>query len=233
MKLIAGHSPKVIVIKVMGAPLLLIISSMTTMNAYGLPTYEDADLGIKLEYPSSWREGISTTSKENCSKIIHFCTVEFTPIGTTWYPDFVSFTIFKDMGIERCDCNNLTDFLRFQHEELLENSGSGVQFVNDNQTAIGKGNYSAWLIQYDKSFDSESVHHEAILINWVAQVDDSFYEFNFQADIGEDFSRYYPDVKSMLDSVEFLSNLPLSTKTESDKIPSFVSGYNSSRGLVG
>lgn len=210
-------------VKAIGVTLLVVIVSVTTINVYGVSTYEDIDLGVKLEYPASWQEGMKVGNKESCSGSTVLCGIDFTPIGTTWYPDFVSFTILKDAGKGRCECNNLTDFLRFTHEELLENS-AGIKFVNDNQTTIGKDNNSAWLIQYDKSFDSENVNHDALLIKWFTQINNSFYEFTFQADAGEDFIQYYPDVKSMLDSVEFVS-----TPAPDDKVPSFMLGANNSQ----
>lgn len=221
-------------VKIMGTTLLLIISSITIMHAYGLSIFEDTDLGIRLEYPSSWQEGIKTTDKESCSEPINLCAIDFSPIGTTWFPDFVQFTILKDQGRDRCECDNLTDFLKFTHERLMRQAEestvtSDFQFIDDNQTTIGKNNNSAWSIQYAKSFYNPTGNkepHDSIIVEWVAKVNDSFYEFNFQADIGEDFTKYYPDVKSMLDSVEFISNSPLFSKTPSDKIPSFMSGYN-------
>jgi hypothetical protein len=50
--------------EVIGATLL--VTSITTMSAYAVSTYEDADLGIKLEYPSSWKEMLDFVSEDSC-----------------------------------------------------------------------------------------------------------------------------------------------------------------------
>ncbi|MGC1135859.1 MAG: hypothetical protein WA941_23745 [Nitrososphaeraceae archaeon] len=77
---------------------------------------------------------------------------------------------------------------------------------------------------HDKSFDSENVNHDALLIKWFTQINSSFYEFVFQADAGEDFIQYYPNVISILDSIEFVS-----TPSPADRVPSFMLGTNKSQ----
>jgi hypothetical protein len=209
------------------ALLVLALTSVTTVDAYGV-IYEDAELGIKLEYPSSWEEEGRLVTLP-CSELYAVCSVGFAPIETEWFPDFVEFTIYKDVGRARCECDNMTDFLRFRHEQLVEEADrstttTSFQFVDDNQTTIGKHNYSAWIVQYAKSFRNPTgnmEHHDSSILRWITNVNNSFYEFIFQSDMGDDFSKYYSDAKSILYSVEFI-DAASNDSIQSERVPSFL-----------
>lgn len=103
---------------------------------------------------------------------------------------------------------------------------SDFQFVSDNQTTtIGKNNTDAWQIQYlEMSINAtDNSSHNVTSLYWIAKVDDSFYRFNFESNTGQNFTRYYPDARSILNSIEFVSNL-----TPLDRVASFMLGTNNS-----
>jgi hypothetical protein len=205
----------------------LLVIALISVTSYGV-IYEDTDLGIRLEYPSSWEEeGRSYCLSANNAD----CSVGFAPIETEWFLDFVEFAIHKDVGRDRCDCDNLTEFLRFRHEQLVKEADrssttTSFQFVDDNQTTIGKRNHSAWILQYAEAFRNPTgnmEYHDSSILRWITNINNSFYEFIFQSDIGEDFSKYYPQVESVLNSVEFIDTDATSyDRIESENVPSFM-----------
>jgi hypothetical protein len=58
------------------------------------------------------------------------------------------------------------------------------------------------------------------MLEWHTKVKDHFYNFIFQSEVGL-YDKYYPDAKSMVNSVEF---------TPGERSPSFMSGYNNRLG---
>jgi hypothetical protein len=66
-------------------------------------------------------------------------------------------------------------------------------------------------------------YHDSSILRWITNINNSFYEFIFQSDIGEDFSKYYPQVESVLNSVEFIDTDATSyDRIESENVPSFM-----------
>jgi hypothetical protein len=199
-----------------------------------IATFENEHVGLKLEYPSTWSAvGSSIDSKD--------CKPESIIICGGWLlvnasgglgPEGVKLFFMKDVaGQHDCNCENLTDYLRYKHEALVENADesttiSDFHFVDDNQTTIGKDNHSAWQLQYSQKERDEDdfTSHNITSVYWMAKINSTFYQFKFETSVGENFTKYYPVAKSILDSVEFIPSLP-------ERIPSFMQGVNNTQNL--
>jgi hypothetical protein len=59
-------------------------------------------------------------------------------------------------------------------------------------------------------------------VYWITEANDMFYEFEFETSLGKNFTKYYPDAKLILNSVELIPLPP-------ERIPSFMSATNDSR----
>jgi len=54
-------------------------------------------------------------------------------------------------------------------------------------STISKHNYSAWMVQYARSFRNPTgnmEHHDSSILRWIINVNNTFYEFIFQSDGG-------------------------------------------------
>ncbi|MGA7367816.1 MAG: hypothetical protein WBX01_01715 [Nitrososphaeraceae archaeon] len=192
------------------------VTLITVVNAYGASTYENEDLGIRLDYPSNWTVYPPLINKLSGSGIVLLNPNNSTDEGY--------------FSISRAPSDNvgLTDYLGSLHQQIMkeaEDLGYGLEFVDDNQTSIGKSNNSAWQIQYHELVDPVvnnireqrglEISHNDTSLYWITEMNDSFYTFKFRSNIGENFVKYYPDAKSILESVEFIP-------TSLERIPSFM-----------
>jgi hypothetical protein len=127
-------------------------------------TYESSQLGIKIQYPLSWKV-FSEQTWEGCFDKINTCVVTFAPNYTTELRpsmdiqfEIVKTSFKKDLLHTHNPCHNcdsLIDSVRYHYLGIVEGIAESpysdsFEFIDDNQTTIG-GNNSAWLIEYKES----------------------------------------------------------------------------------
>ena len=205
-------------------PVLGVGSELIITGNNRTSTYENSLLGIKIQYPNSWKVFFEQTG-EDCFYKINWCVVDFAPNSTTelGYGD-TQFEIARTSFKEDCNCESLMDSVRYYYQQEVksmdENPAShDFQFINDNQTMIA-GNNSAWQIEYRHSFNDtfDNRVYDVQLLKLITKFNGSDYIFDYRAPAGNDFVRYLPNVKSILNSFEFIS---VANKT-TEKVPSFI-----------
>ena len=192
-------------------------------------TYENSQLGIKIKYPKSWKVFSEQTGNE-CFDGINWCVVSFAPNSTTelGYGDSqleIARTSFEEDPFNPCsNCESLIDSVRYYYQKELksidENPGfDDYQFISDNQTMLA-GNNSAWQIEYKHSFNDsfDNKTYDVQNLKLITKSNGSDYIFDYRAPAGKDFMKYLPDIKSMFNSIEFIST---ANKT-AERAPSFI-----------
>ena len=63
--------------------------------------------------------------------------------------------------------------------------------------------------------EDDFTSHNTTSVYWITRINDTFYQFKFETSVGENFTKYYPVARSILDSVESIPITP-------ERIPSFM-----------
>lgn len=194
----------------------LIFQSTLAQTSSNYKTYENHDMGIKLFYPSNWQTTETIPIKQGCLESWG-CS-----IGLSMEKDSIPFlSIFgvsenSDMQKD-CKCTTLMDFVRYMYKKVQ--GDAGFFFTNDNQTTVGK-KYPAWQFEYSTIFRNQSVTQLQVL----TKVNNTFYRIIYFPLIDNQlYPKHLPEVKRIIDSVEFLP-----VQEPVTKIPSFMTANESS-----
>lgn len=195
-----------------------------------LKQYENEIIGIKLKYPSNWYLENNGYIDPTCMQEI--CKIVLYPIehshdnfeinddnnsrlvgfiissGSTNSPNFK----------EECKCNSFLEFVRSTYVKLFRDI-ENLSFVNDNQTTIAE-NISAWQLEFDiKNIDSDwNMQKQGKMWTIWTMNDDAFYHVGYVAD-KESYSKYLPDAKQVVKSIEFI---PIEEGFKKPRHPSFM-----------
>ena len=134
-------------------------------------------------------------------------------------------TSFEEDPFNPCsNCESLIDSVRHSYQQEIKSIDENpafddYQFIGDNQTMIA-GNNSAWQIEYKHSFNDsfDNKTYDVQSLRLITKFNDSDYIFDYRAPAGNDFVKNLPDIKSMINSLEFIST---ANKTV-EKVPSFI-----------
>ena len=120
------------------------------------------------------------------------------------------------MFSSECKCDTLTEFAQYRYEKEKQMADYFL-FLNDDNITID--NFPAFQIEYTNEEQSTNVTNLLIY----TEVNNTFYELYLASDNIEGYSKYFPDVKKIIDSIEFISVIkPV------EKQPSFMMDTNES-----
>jgi hypothetical protein len=175
-------------------------------------TYEGTYLGIKFSYPSSWTINQQTTS--DGADCLIFCHVSFHGQSTGVVPISVKTYDLDDPLIQKdCRCSTLKEFVQYSYG--FEPSLTFVNVIRDTPVSI-LGNHSAWEMESEPSMaNTERKFYTLWTIN---EKDNMGYLVFLAADAGDEYDRFLPAVKEMINSIGFFTP----TVPPSAKVPSFM-----------
>src|SRR5215207_8391320 len=156
-----------------------------------ISTYENPAIGLKFTYPSQWQ-------------------LQNTPIGLTMTPDENSHFSLEVIHLSRLGIPNptLKDYAQYGYRLCC---GTMSTPISDNQTTIGK-NHTA--MQYEYTTEGFGIRQG--LDVWAIS-NDVGYQFEYISDQGSAFSKNIPEIRKLLDSVEFTPIVE-----EEPELPSFM-----------
>ena len=167
--------------------------------------FEDKQIGIKFNYPSSWKFGFAGMNPESCQyltcgvELFHFDNSSFgTDYGNSGGVRITRVPI-ESAG---CSCSNLDEYVKWIYNILSQDRS--FLFFNDNQTFIS--GHPARLMNYNTSgivslnfiYPDSSYTVTEVFTN----TQDAFYVFKFFGLGG--YSILQSDFDTIMNSVEFL-----------------------------
>lgn len=196
--------------------------------AVEMKRYENLGIGVTLSYPSDWGDPSHNIEKgDQCSifeeircMVDWFNLIDTSPleswefiigVGSIENPDFSKW----------CSCSTLVDYMRHIYELAQSNAESfdkDFSFINDNETSVGKKNYTAWKMEISESsgtgFDKASQKQLYVFV----KINSTFYEIRFDtAGSNDHYSKELPRVKEVIKSIEFSP-----VQKNISKVPSFM-----------
>jgi len=185
-----------------------------TASSQNLKQYENTNLGIKLFYPSNWSD--PSTIEETCSSFLESACFFYwmNPIsGDNATPNMWFFlevyqhSTENPKFLEWCKCNTLAEFMRHKYELAqfrAQSRNNDLLFINDNQTTVGKKNYSAWQMELSNSYREGLDKIRSNELHVFAKINNTFYEFSFTSGgSNEIYSKELPRVKEVINSIDF------------------------------
>jgi hypothetical protein len=175
--------------------------------------YEDVHTGISLSYPKTWNTPNVNDYELDCLKY-QICWTFFSIPVVTVQPngdrlgEDANILIMRTNytfanSVKNCNCDTLKEFVKsnYRHDANLTN----FQLVADNKTIVGK-QYPAWHYEYKSLslFIKPETHR---IFKVFTNFNDTFYEFQFGPHFDNEpyFTKYLPDVRSILNSIKFIS----------------------------
>jgi hypothetical protein len=172
--------------------------------------YENSILGMKFSYPEYWGNSANTNNQNGLSSKDCFDRLscsdfwllpDNSPTDSTYeYTGIFGFDRFNSenqMFSSECKCDTLTEFAQYRYEEEKEKADYFL-FIKDDNITIN--NFPAFQIEYTTKEQSTN----ATDLDIYTKVNNSFYEFGLSTDNIEGYSKYIPDVKKIIDSIEFI-----------------------------
>ena len=202
--------------------LLLVLSLATTsiLSIYNannveaeVEKYENSILGVKFSYPDYWGNSANAESQNGSSSNKDcfdgwFCSDFWlfldNPLTNSSFE--YTYTVF---GIDRfnsdyqifsseCKCDTLTEFAQYRYEKEKQEADYFL-FINDDNITIDN-NFPAFQIEYTDEEQSTNVTDLVIY----TKVNNTFYELDLSSDSNVGYSKYLPDIKKIIDSLEFI-----------------------------
>ncbi len=201
--------------------LLIFILPVQSGFSQLVKSFDSPELGIKLSYPSYWEDLIVDGDCAEEST----CSIE-SQSNNENYPNKFSFIIsayFRGSEfLQLCNCSTLKEFVQYDYKRA-QSFYSDVSFINDNQTSIGK--YPAWQVEYYGIVKMSEISGlegmedtKSRILNVFTKVNDTFYDISFFPTREEGaFFKHLPEVKKIIDSIEFYPPLKIEKK-----MPSFL-----------
>ena len=193
---------------------LVTISILSIYNANNVQAevekYENSILGVNFSYPDYWGNSANTESQNGSSSkdcfdgwfCSDFWLFSDNPLTNSTF-EYTIFDIHRfNSDYQRfsseCKCDTLTEFAHYRYEEEKQEADYFL-FINDDDN-ITIDNFPAFQIEYTDEEHSTNVTDLAIYI----KVNNTFYELDLSSDSNVMYSKYLPDVKKIIDSIEFI-----------------------------
>jgi hypothetical protein len=172
--------------------------------------YENSILGVKFSYPDYWGNSANTDFQNGSSSKDCFdrwvCTdfwlfQDNPPTDST----FFEYSIFgidrynseNQIFLSECKCDTLTEFAQYIYEKEKQEADY-FSFIKDDNITID--NFPAFQIEYTDEEESTNVTD----LDIYTKVNNTFYQFGLSTDSNAIYSKYIPDVKKIIDSIEFI-----------------------------
>jgi hypothetical protein len=160
-------------------------------------------LGIHLENFTPWTI-IAKSDKSTCYNInlcfLYLEIVNRTDIPQAWIIQDNS----KSQTIkEYCKCNILEDYERHFYTDMISHFDN-FSFINENYTTLLLPAGDRPAIQLEYEFTPANTTTHTFTVFTTNNGGDSFYQFIYYAE-PESFSKYLPDFKKIIDTIEFTS----------------------------
>lgn len=126
----------------------------------------------------------------------------------------IAFKVQASLYLKNLNIYDLKGFARYQYENQNFDAYSPT-ILNDNQTIVNRA-HAAIQMEYEFKFNDTNVHHGLAIWTVARGVG---YQFNYVADKGYQFDSNMPDIRKMLNSIEFIPLPPTPTPDQ----PSFMS----------
>jgi hypothetical protein len=170
--------------------------------------YENSILGMKFSYPEYWGNSANTDSQNGLSSkdcfdrgvCSDFWLLQVNPPNST--VEYIMFGIDRfnsdyPMFSFECKCDTLTEFAQYRYEKEKQEADYFL-FIKDDNITID--NFPAFQIEYTDEEQSTNVTD----LDIYTKVNNTFYEFGLSTDSNAIYSKYIPDVKKIIDSIEFI-----------------------------
>jgi hypothetical protein len=106
------------------------------------------------------------------------------------------------------------DFVRHKYKTIQLNEFlHGFAFINDNQTTVGKKN-PAWQFEYSR-INEDFPDEKITSLEVMTKVNGTFYDISYVPGNNQSYASQLPDVKKVIDSIEFMTPHKSVTKTPS------------------
>ena len=212
---------------------VLFILSIQTAFSEDMVKYEYQNMGIRLLYPPYWDEPSQLLDEQRCLES-RGCTA-YLSMSKNYSQSIPVLTInaisessdFLQLEKE-CNCHNLMDFVRHKYKTIQLNEFlHGFAFINDNQTTVGK-EYPAWQFEYSRIND-DFPDEKITSLEVMTKVNGTFYDISYIPGNNQSYASQLPEVKKVIDSIEFMTPHKSVTKTPSFLITNDTELINSQR----
>jgi hypothetical protein len=168
--------------------------------------YENSYVGIKFSFTPTKNNPKPSGFKDGCLEDRFGCTID---VGRV--------TIDAKSSDEphfsrNCNCDTLTDYFNYEYKTLeeIQHLDGNFSFFNDNETTIGN-HYPARQYEYVNTPGPLDKPPYAIDPPWkhlviLTKVDNTFYKIWSFSSLTENwYARNLPEIKRVIDSIEFLT----------------------------
>ena len=194
---------------------------LSVQNAFpeDMVKYEYQNMGIKLLYPSYWDGPSQLLDEQRCLES-RGCTVYLSMSKNYSHsiPVLMINAISESSDFlqleKECNCHTLMDFVRYKYKTIQLNEFlHGFAFINDNQTTVGKKN-AAWQFEYSRIND-DFPNEKITSLEVMTKVNGTFYDISYVPGNNQSYASQLPNVKKVIDSIEFIAPGKSLTKTPS------------------
>jgi hypothetical protein len=168
-------------------------------------TYENTSEGIRFQYPSYWG---NLSEEGGC--ISKVCSIPLEKTQEMTYR--FNFAILKGSS-ETSHFATLSDFAKLVYP-MFQNSLTNFSFINDNQTSVGK-KYPALQIEFSGSAPEFPDQPSTTKLIILTKVNNTFYEIGFYPFTEKSRVKQLPELRYLIDSMEFFPPQIPVTKTPS------------------
>ncbi len=212
---------------------VLFILSIQTAFSEDMVKYEYQNMGIRLLYPSYWDGPSKLLDEQRCLES-KGCTA-YLSMSKNYSQSIPVLTInaisessdFLQLEKE-CNCHTLMDFVRHKYKTIQLNEFlHGFTFINDNQTTVGKKN-PAWQFEYSR-INEDFPDEKITSLEVMTKVNGTFYDISYVPGNNQSYASQLPEVKKLIDSIEFMTPQKSVTKTPSFLITNDTEVINSQR----
>jgi hypothetical protein len=193
-------------IKKNNVSILLLISifsviSISTIiqNNTSAEEFNAEKLGLKFKYDESWKLQ-SGTDPSKCNRTLCIFTLKNLNDNNTSLAVWIQKGHHFKNNI--CKCDSLVEFVQYDYTKNYEPIKT-FSLINDNQTTLN-GNITVMQMEYASGGKGNTQFH--YLISWIKN-NDIFYKIAYQSDNNNNFNRFLPNAKNILNSIQLFDPL--------------------------